>query len=270
MGTLRACRCLGVNRSSYYKWLNTKPKENDDRRIKEVIKAIYNTSKGTYGTERITLAINRLGYKINKKRVHRLKKELGLKAVIRKGYCMRKYTKQFVAENLLNGIFESLVPRKKFATDVTELKRINGNRYFLHSILDLCGNVIEAHSVSGHNDSALAIASLNKIKRVRGGALLHSDQGSPFTSNEYVKAAKAKNLTLSMSRVGNCYDNAAKESFFGHFKEEFYIFYKPETEAELIKNINAFVEYYNKERLQVKLNGTPSEYRKNALLSDIG
>ena len=256
-----------MNRSSYYKWLNAKPVENDDEYVKTLIQEIYNYSKGTYGTERITLAINRLGYKINKKRVHRLKKQLGLKAVIRKKYCIRKHQKQEVADNLLERAFESLIPRDKFVTDVTELKRIDDKRYFLHSILDLCGNVIEAYGISNHNDTDLAIESLKQIKKVRKGTLLHSDQGSPFTSHKYNEEAKKKNLTVSMSRVGNCYDNAAKESFFGHFKEEFYIFYNPQSEAELIENLSAFVKYYNEERLQIRLKGTPVEYRKNCRLA---
>jgi transposase InsO family protein len=235
--------------------------------VKELIKDIYNKSKGTYGTERITLAINLLGYKINIKRVHRLKKELKLKAVIRKKYQTRRFVKQVVAENILNRTFESLEPRSKFVTDVTELKRIDDKRYFLHSILDLCGNVVEVYSVSTHNDTDLALESLQKLKKVKKGALLHSDQGSPFTSSKYEQAAKKKNLTLSMSRVGNCYDNAAKESFFGHLKEEFYIFHNPKTEAELIENLAAFIKYYNEERLQVRLGGTPQNYRNSLSLS---
>ena len=129
----------------------------------------------------------------------------------------------------------------------------------------MCGNVIEAHSVSTHNNTELAVGSLQKIQRAGKGTLLHSDQGSPFTSHKYKEEAEKKNLTLSMSRVGNCYDNATKESFFGHFKEEFYIFYNPRTESELIENMKAFVKYYNEERLQVKLKGTPEEYRRSAL-----
>ena len=208
-----------------------------------------------------------MGYKINKKRVHRLKKLLGLKAVIRKKYRVRKFEKQTVADNLLGRAFESLIPRDKFVTDVTELKRISDKRYFLHSILDLCGNVVESYSISNHNDTNLALESLKQLKKVRKGALLHSDQGSPFTSKKYNDLAKKKNLTVSMSRVGNCYDNAAKESFFGHFKEEFYIFYNPKTESELKENLTAFVKYYNEERLQVRLKGTPTEYRKSCSLA---
>jgi len=226
-----------------------------------LIKQIYNCSKGTYGTERITLAINLSGYKINKKRVHRLKKELNLKAVIRKKWYTRKYERQEVAANILNRVFESQVPRTKFVTDITEMKRIDGQRYFLHSILDLCGNVIEAYSLSTKNDTNFVLKSLKQIKKTKGNALIHSDQGAQFTTRKYVTAAKEKGMTVSMSRVGNCYDNAAKESFFGHFKEEFYIFYNPQSQQELEKSIGEFVEYYNNKRLQVKLQGTPNQYR---------
>ena len=90
--------------------------------------------------------------------------------------------------------------------------------------------------------------------------MLHSDQGAQFTSPAYRQFAGQKNITLSMSRVGNCYDNAAKESFFGRFKEEFYRYYQSETQEELYENINAFIDYYNNERIQMRFKMSPVEY----------
>ena len=90
--------------------------------------------------------------------------------------------------------------------------------------------------------------------------MLHSDQGPQFTSAAYKEYAKAKNIALSMSSVGDCYDNAAKESFFGHFKEEFYIYYKPQTEEELYQNITNFIHYYNNERIQLRFKMSPFQY----------
>jgi transposase InsO family protein len=258
----KRCYVLGVNRSSYYKWLNTKPKEIDENAETE-INNIYHKHKGTYGRIRITQAMRNSGITINHKKVYSIMRKLGLKAVIRKKWCTRKYIKENVANNILNREFKTSEPLKKLVCDVTELKRINDKRYYLFSIMDLYSNAVIASNVSFHNDWGLVAKGLEKLPEQAKKIILHSDQGSQFTSLLYRKIAEQKNITLSMSRVGNCYDNAAKESFFGHFKEEFYIYYNPRTQEELYQNIAAFIYYYNNDRIQMRFKMSPMQYMKS-------
>lgn len=251
---------MGVNRSGYYKWLKAKPEEPDLIEIK--IAEIYHKHKGTYGRQRITQALKNSGVVINHKKVYRIMRKLNLKAIIRKKYRSRKYIKENIVPNILNREFKATEPMRKLVCDVTELKRINDKRYYLYSVLDLYSNVIVAASVSFHNDWGLVANGLKNIS-IDKPAMLHSDQGSQFTSRLYKELTAPKNLTLSMSRVGNCYDNAAKESFFGHFKEEFYIYYNPKTQEELYSNIDEFIHYYNYDRIQMRFKMSPVQYLKS-------
>ena len=253
------CAALGVNRSSYYKWQNQKPGKVDEYAETE-INRLYHKHKGTYGRDRITQALRNAGIIINHKKVYRIMRKLGLKAVIRRKWRIRKYIKENVACNALNREFKANEPFKKLVCDITELARVNDKRYYLFSVMDLYSNAIIASNISSHNDWGLVVKGLKKLPRQTGGVMLHSDQGPQFTSSAYRQFAEQKNITLSMSRVGNCYDNAAKESFFGHFKEEFYRYYRSKTQEELYQNINAFIDYYNNERIQMRFKMSPVEY----------
>ena len=257
----KRCSALGVNRSSYYKWQNRKP-EIIDVYAETEVNRLYHKHKGTYGRDRITQAMRNAGTTINHKKVYRIMRKLGLKAVIRRKWRIRKYLKENVACNVLNRDFKAGEPLKKLVCDITEFARVNDKRYYMFSILDLYSNAIIASNISSHNDWGLVIKGLEKLPRKTNGVMLHSDQGPQFTSSAYLLFAEKKKITLSMSRVGNCYDNAAKESFFGHFKEEFYRYYQPKTQGELYQNINSFLDYYNNERIQMRFKMSPVEYLK--------
>jgi len=190
-------------------------------------------------------------------------RKFGLKAIIRKRWSIRKYVKENVACNILNREFKTDEPFKKLACDVTEMKRVNNNRYYLFSVMDLYNNAIICASMSEHNDWGLVAKGLEKIPCQSEKILLHSDQGPQFTSKAYHELAGQKNIVLSMSRVGNCYDNAVKESFFGHFKEEFYVYYNPKTQEELYQNVSDFIEYYNNDRIQMRFKMSPNQYLKS-------
>jgi transposase InsO family protein len=256
------CFALGVNRSSYYKWQNRKPEKIDGYAETE-INRLYHKHKGTYGRDRITQAMRNSGITINHKKVYRIMRKLGLKAVIRRKWRVRKYLKENVACNTLNREFKAGEPLKKLVCDITELARVNGKRYYMFSIMDLYSNAIIASNISSHNDWGLVVRGLEKLPYQTAGAMLHSDQGPQFTSLAYRQFAEQKDITLSMSRVGNCYDNAAKESFFGHFKEEFYRYYQSKTQEELYQNINEFIDYYNNGRIQMRFKMSPVEYLNN-------
>jgi len=231
-----------------------------DNYAEEEIKRIYHKHKGTYGQARIAQTMRNMGIVINHKKVHRLMRKMGLKSVIRKKWHIRKYIKENVACNVLSRDFKSTSPLSKLVCDVTELKRIKNQRNYLFSIMDLYSNVIIASSLSDHNDWGLVVNGLKKLPGRLEGAVLHSDQGCQFTSSAYKEFIGQKKIMLSMSRVGNCYDNAAKESFFGHFKEEFYVCYDPQTQEELYQNIHEFIDYYNNERIQMRFKMSPVQY----------
>jgi len=258
----KKCRVLEVNRSSYYKWLNKKPYKIDENAEAEIIKT-YHKYKGTYGRARITQSLKNEGIVINHKKVYRIMSKLGLKAIIRKKWSIRKYIKENVACNILNREFKTDEPFKKLTCDVTEMKRVNNNRYYLFSVMDLYNNAIICASMSEHNDWGLVAKGLEKIPCQSEKILLHSDQGPQFTSKAYHELTEQKNIALSMSRVGNCYDNAVKESFFGHFKEEFYVYYNPKTQEELYQNVGDFIEYYNNDRIQMRFKMSPNQYLKS-------
>jgi putative transposase len=257
----KRCRVLKVNRSGYYKWLNKKPYKTDENAEAEIIRT-YHKHKGTYGRSRITQSLKNEGIVINHKKVYRIMRKLGLKAIIRKRWSIRKYIKENVACNVLNREFKTDAPFKKLVCDVTEMKRVNDDRYYLFSVMDLYNNAIICASMSGYNDWGLVAKGLEKIPFQPEKILLHSDQGAQFTSKAYHELTGQKNIIISMSRVGNCYDNAAKESFFGHFKEEFYVYYNPKTQEELYQNVGDFIEYYNNDRIQMRFKMSPNQYLK--------
>jgi transposase InsO family protein len=248
-----------VNRSSYYNWLKSGSEGIDP--LEAEVCAIFDKSKGTYGWRRITQALRNKGFVVNHKKVYRIMKKLGLKSVIRKKTCYRKYKKENIAENKLNREFTAEKPMTKLIVDVSEMKRINDKRYYFLPVIDLFDASVVTFNVSNRNDNPLVMDCLEKAKIM--DALIHSDQGIQFTSNGYRKLAEQNRMTISMSRVGNCYDNAAIESFFGHFKEEFYIFHNPKSEEELKSNIKEFVDYYNNERIHSRLKMSPAQYSKN-------
>lgn len=223
----------------------------------------YHKHKGTYGKARIKLYLESIGTKMNHKKVYRMMKKLGLKAVIRKKWCQRKYTKHRVHENRLNRDFTSLKPHEKYVTDVTQLNRLTDKKYDLSPVIDLYNNEVISYSISKHNDNELVRNMIEGLPKTENQFMIHSDQGSQYTSNMYLPLLKNihPDVEISMSKVGCCYDNACAESFFSHFKAELYVFFNPQTEEELYQNIDEFMTYYNMDRIQTKLNTSPVKYR---------
>lgn len=262
----KRCEILLVNRSSYYKWLNqsTVSKRHQVECVSGLlVHYAYHKHRGTYGKARIKLYLESIGMRMNHKKINRLMKKLNLKAVIRKKWCRRKYTKHRVHENLLNRDFTSLKPHQKYVTDVTQLNRINGQKYYLSPVIDLYNNEVIAYSLSKQNDNELVKKMIERLPKTENQFIIHSDQGSQYTSKMYLPLLKRihPDVEISMSKVGCCYDNACAESFFSHFKTEFYVFFNPQTEEELYQNIDEFMMYYNRHRIQTKLKTSPVKYR---------
>lgn len=171
-----------------------------------------------------------------------------------------------MSDNHLNRDFTASAPNQKWVTDITYLM-FNGQKLYLSAIKDLYNNEIVAYQVSRRNDLKLVVDTLKKAKKKRNvkGVLLHSDQGFQYTSRLYNNLIKKYQMKASMSRKGNCWDNACMENFFSHFKTECIYLYSSKT-AEAVKDaVCKYIRFYNHQRFQKKLNNlSPYQYRTQA------
>lgn len=259
----------GLTRSNYYYRLQKKSLTDIYEMIKGKIKTIYHQNKGRYGYRRITLALNNCGYVINHKTVFKLMKTMGLKSVIRiKKYKSYQGVVGQKADNILKRDFHSNKPNQKWATDVTEFK-VNSEKLYLSPIIDLFNGEIICYDLSKSPnfkqiENMLGGAFKNKLEH--NGLILHSDQGWQYQMKAYQKLLESQNITQSMSRKGNCLDNAVIESFFGTIKSELFHLKKYSNIEELSKEINDYISYYNNDRIKAKLNGmSPIKYRQSLL-----
>lgn len=234
------------------------------------IKEIFKIRNGIYGYRRITMEINRTFKKqYNPKRIRRLMIEMRLKSHIRRsnGYST-KTSYVNIEENILNREFSAEKPNDKWVTDITHMAYGFGNKAYLSAIKDLYDGSIIAYQVSRNNDNPLVMKTLEAAVESHPNArpLIHSDRGSQYTSKEYRYLTTEAGMTRSMSRVGNCIDNAPIESFFSHFKCEKYDLKNYHTFEELEKDIDEYIKFYNEERYQEKLNSlAPLEFRYQAV-----
>lgn len=263
------CKFLSVPRSSYYYWLKNKDCEDKDASLVESIREGQRASCGTYGYRRMTIWLNRVyGIIVNSKRVRRVMKEAGLQSVVRK---KKKFKKDqgavYKYDNLLARNFYSSRPNDKMVTDITYISTGRG-KVFLSMVKDLFDNSIRGYCVSRNNDLKLVADTLREtftnIKTDNDKpVLLHSDQGFQYTSKLYERLTSQYGITPSMSRKGNCFDNAAAENFFSHLKSELINRVKLKDYEEAKKAIDDYIRYYNNERIQVKLKMAPLEYRSH-------
>lgn len=239
--------------------------------VKQQIKAIYHQHKGCYGYRRITLALRHLGYLLNHKCVLRLMQMMGLKSRIRLTK-YRSYRGEVgkVADNLLQRQFNAVEPNQKWVTDVTEFN-VRGEKLYLSPIMDLFNGEIIAYQTQRRPTFSLVKQMLDHalIKlQPHETPLLHSDQGWQYQMRYYQHALKQRGLTISMSRKGNCLDNAAMESFFGTLKSECFHGQEFASIEALESEVQAYIHYYNTDRIKVKLKGlSPVQYRTQSLIA---
>ena len=209
-------------RSTFY--YHVKHQEGDKyAREKEEIKRIFHENKGRYGYRRVTTALRNSGFTLNHKTVQRLMKEMGLVCRVRmKKYRSYKGEQGTVAPNLLNREFTAEKPNQKWVTDVTEF-RLFGQKLYLSPIFDLYSGDIVTYTLSDSPNLLMVTTMLEQaFQKIPDNTnlILHSDQGWHYRHKQYVAMLKEKGICQSMSRKGNCYDNAVMENFFGHLKSE--------------------------------------------------
>ena len=265
------CRCLAVTRSGFYAWQQRpeSPRSQDDRRLKVLVQASFDESKQRYGSPRIHEDLIEQQEQVSRKRVIRLMQEDGLVARARKRYkgtTMSDHD-QPVAANLLDRRFEAAAPNQRWVGDTTELIIGGSQKLYLAAVLDLFSRFIVGWAVSAVNDRHLTIQALEMALKRRCpaiGLLHHSDQGCTYASEDYQDVLKAHGITGSMSRRGNCWDNAVMESFFSTVKSELGEHFDSHDTAkrELFEYIEAF---YNQKRRHSTLGQiSPAAFERQA------
>jgi len=255
-----------VSRAGFYKWrksfVNKINRITVEDMVKSHIQAIH-TIRPYYGYPRITDRLRDEGMAINHKKVYRIMKELDIKSIIRKKRKHFGREASNVYPNLLNRQFKQDLPNVAFATDITYIK-VGNKFYYLSVIQDLYNNEIVSWKCSSRNDLKLVMETVNDLckKRNVSGSILHSDQGFQYTSTKYSQFLEKNSMLGSHSRKGNCLDNACVESFFSHFKCELVYLSNFNSEQELIQAIEEYINFYNNERSQKRLNRcSPVKYR---------
>jgi putative transposase len=233
--------------------------------MKSMISTIYHDHKGRYGYRRITLELRNQGFLINHKTVQRLMKELGLKSLVRmKKYRSYKGNVGKIAPNILKRDFVATKPNEKWVTDVTEF-HLFGEKLYLSPVLDLYNGEIIAYNIQSRPTYELVSKMLDKAVTYlsEGDApVLHSDQGWHYQMKQYSYALKQHGITQSMSRKGNCLDNAVIENFFGLLKSELLYIQEFESMVQFKRELELYIEYYNHKRIKGKLKGlSPVQYR---------
>jgi putative transposase len=245
------CNFLEISRAAYYAWIKRSVQsEIDDPRMK-LIEEAYKASHKTYGYRRVQIWIEqKYDININHKAVLRLMNKLGVHSVARRRKFMKKIEDIGTYHrypNCLNREFSAAQPNQKWVTDVTFIHTQQGWA-FLSTIKDLHDGFIVAHYFTKQNSIELVTKTLKLAKqkeKVTDGLVLHSDQGTQYTSHSYFALTQEYNITPSMSRRGNCWDNAVMENFFGHLKEEAMRQFLNPTFDEAKQIIDDYIYFYN-------------------------
>ena len=266
-------RCSKVARSTYYYCVNH-PKKKTRPELRNAVIEIFSRTPNGCGHRQIAMCLRaELGVTIADKTVLKMMKEIGLRCEIRKESIYHRYNsyKGIVGktfENIIDRNFKAKRPWEKLGTDVTEFK-VAGRKAYLAPILDFCTKEIVAWNVSEHPNMHQQMTILNQlISKLPKNAtpILHSNMGWQYQHKQWTDTLAGAGITQSMSRKGNCIDNAATEQLFGHIKDEFYRNQTWETFQDFKNDLNAYIIFWNERRRQVKLNGlTPEESRESAL-----
>ncbi len=256
----------GIPRSTYYYYSKgfDNPKPDKYAQVKAEIRRIYDECKGRYGYRRITSNL-RNKRKINHKTVQRLMREMGIFCRVR----MKKYNSYRgevgkAAPNLLERDFKADKPNQKWVTDVTEFA-LFGTKLYLSPIIDLFNGEVVSYNLSYHPNMLQVTDMLEKaFAKIPDNTnlILHSDQGWQYQHKQYQRMLQSKGIRQSMSRKGNCLDNACAENFFSLLKTELLYLQEFYSVEHFIKELHEYIEWYNTKRIKLKLDGlSPVQYR---------
>jgi putative transposase len=253
------CKVLGVSRSGYYKWLSEKANLNryQLRRKALVVRIswLFHDANKRYGSPKITDLLRKEGWQVSTRLVSKLMKENGMRSCVSRKFRVcttdSNHTNP-IAPNLLKQNFKTAAPNKVWVTDITYIPCREG-RMYLASVLDLYTRKIVGWQLGDRMTEDLVLAALDKAyeaQKPKHKLIHHSDRGSQYTSDEYRKRLKKYNMKASMSRKGNCYDNACIESFHSVLKKEFVYCTKFHTKAQAQQEMFEYIElFYNRKRI---------------------
>jgi transposase InsO family protein len=270
LGVTRLCKSLNVSRAGFYAWRVRPPSAHSsaDVRLRVLVHEAFEVAHGHYGRPRVHRALRNQGIRVSGKRVTRLMREDQLV-----GRPPRRYHSTTnsdhglaVAANILDQVFEASAPNRRWVGDTTELL-IPSGRLFLAAILDLYSRFVVGWAVSAINDRHLTLKALDMALRRRcpdAGLLHHSDRGSTYASEDYQAALADHGIVCSMSRRGNCYDNAVMESWNSTLKFELGERFLSPADAK-VKLFNYIEVFYNQERMHSSLDyASPAEFERGA------
>ena len=269
----KMCRVLCVSRSGYYSWREqgVSRRDSSNRCLLEHIESIMQMSRWTYGSPRITAELNTRGINCGKNRVARIMRENDIRAKTKRRFKATTNLKHHfpVAGNVLAREFSALKPNLKWTSDITYIWTHTGWLY-LAVVLDIYSRQIVGWSMSDRLSKELAINALNHAvtrRRPLPGVIFHSDRGSQFACGDFQKLLTKYGMIPSMSRAGDCYDNAITETFFGTLKTELTYFENYRSRSEAKRSIFEYIEvFYNRQRRHSALGYlTPTEFEQTRL-----
>jgi len=254
---VKMCKVLGVSTSGYFKWRNQEPSQQEIRKkeIQERITYLYYDSNKIYGSPKITSLLKKEGYNITERTVGLYMKELSLRSCVSKKFKVVTTDSNHdypVAPNKLNQNFAVSTPNKVWVADITYIPCREGKLY-LATILDLCTREIVGWRLNGNMETQLILDALKSAYQSRKppkGLIHHSDRGTQYASHVYRDQLVEYGMEASMSRTGNCYDNACAESFFSLLKKELIQGKRFKTKEEAYNQIYRYIEiFYNRKRI---------------------
>ena len=262
------CRVLGLSRSGYHKWANAKPsrRERENTRLAAEIRGIHQTSRSRYGSPRVHAELSERGRRVGRKRVARIMRENGIKSRPKRRFRLTTDSSHTlpVALNFLDRNFAASAPNQVWVGDITYIWTLEGWMY-LAVLIDLYSRAVVGWALSDRMTRQLTLDALSMAvaaRRPARGLLHHTDRGSQYASAEYRAALDANGFVCSMSRKGNCWDNAVAESFFASLKKELVheaiFFSRHIARAHVFEYIEVF---YNRQRRHSALNyATPAHF----------
>lgn len=272
----KMCKVFKVSRSGYYDWIERKPSARalENQKAVEMIRAIHQQSKGRYGSPKITEALKIRGMKLSRPRVARLMRSKGIRSIVHKKFRVATTDSKHnypIAENLLNRDFKANEPGKVWVSDITYIRTAQGWLY-LTIIMDLFDRKIIGWALSKTltaKDTVVAAWRMALINRVLSGRLIfHSDRGVQYACADFRNELKGKPVDQSMSRKGDCWDNAVAESFFKILKSELVHHNRFISQLQAKVEVFQFIEiWYNRNRIHAYLGYlTPEDFGNNYFL----
>jgi len=264
------CRVFEVSRSGYYQWVSRKPsrRQLDNQSLDAQIRQIHESSRGCYGSPKITRELRSRGRRVGKNRVARRMRQAGLRSKVRRKYRVTTNSKHRfpVAPNLLERKFSADAPDQVWVSDISYLATRSGWLY-LTVIIDLFSRLVVGWALSSSLSHEMVVAALKRAIRRRRpgkGLIFHSDRGVQYACTDFRKELAEHGFIQSMSRKGDCWDNAVAESFFGIMKTELVYHERYTGHQDALRSVFEYIEaFYNRERIHSALGYlSPAEYEK--------